>query len=74
MGGGGFLLTKVNARADERRRAGLRRAYFFGLQYAEWQRIAWWLRAVDGCWWRWGIVTCYMLHVTLSVRAIHGRG
>ena len=21
-----------------------------------------------------GIVTCYMLHVTLSVRAIHGRG
>ena len=30
-----FLLTKVNARADERRRAGLRRAYFFGLQYAE---------------------------------------
>ena len=24
----------------------------FGLQYAEWQRIAWWLRAVDGCWWR----------------------
>lgn len=30
MGGGGFLLTKVNARADERRRAGLRRAYLLG--------------------------------------------
>lgn len=29
MGGGGFLLTKVNARADERRRAGLRRAWLF---------------------------------------------
>ena len=29
-GEGGFLLTKVNARADERRRAGLRRAYFLG--------------------------------------------
>lgn len=30
MGGGGFLLTKVNTRADERRRAGLRRAYLLG--------------------------------------------
>ena len=29
MGEGGFLLTKVNARADERRRAGLQRAYLF---------------------------------------------
>lgn len=52
MGEGGFLLTKVNTRVDERRRAGLRRGVSFGLQYAEWQRIAWWLRAVDGCWWR----------------------
>ena len=30
MGEGGFLLTKVNTRADERRRAGLRRAYLLG--------------------------------------------
>lgn len=30
MGEGGFLLTKVNARADERRRAGLRRAWLLG--------------------------------------------
>lgn len=30
MGGGGFLLTKVNTRADERRRAGLRRACLLG--------------------------------------------
>ena len=30
MGGGGFLLTKVNTRADERRRAGLRRAWLLG--------------------------------------------
>ena len=29
MGEGGFLLTKVNTRADERRRAGLRRACLF---------------------------------------------
>lgn len=34
MGGGGFLLTKVNARADERRRAGLRRRGF-------WVAICW---------------------------------
>ena len=30
MGGGGFLLAKVNTRADERRRAGLRRSYLLG--------------------------------------------
>lgn len=30
MGEGGFLLTKVNERADEKRRAGLRRAYLLG--------------------------------------------
>ena len=29
MGEGGFLLTKVNTRVDERRRAGLRRAWLF---------------------------------------------
>ena len=29
-GGGRFLLTKVNTRAGERRRAGLRRAYLLG--------------------------------------------
>lgn len=28
---------------------GLAAGVAFGLQYTEWQRIAWWLRAIDGC-------------------------
>lgn len=74
-GGGRRFFVNEGEHAGGREAAcGLAAGVVFGLQYAEWQRITWWLRAgmdVDG---GWGIVTCYMLHVTLSVRAIHGRG
>ena len=74
MGEGGFFVNEGEHAGGRETACGLAAGVAFGLQYAEWQRIAWWLRAgmdVDG---GWGIVTCYMLHVTLSVRAIHGRG
>lgn len=60
-----FLLTKVNTRADERRRAGLRRAWLFDYNMLSSSGLhgGW---AVDGCWWRWG--DCYMLHVTCYIK------
>ena len=72
MGGGSFFVNESEHAGGREAARGLAVGVVVGLQYAEWQWIAWWLRAVDGCWWRWG--NCYMLHVTLSVRAIHGRG
>ncbi len=74
MGEGGFLLTKVNERAVERRRAGLRWVCLLGCNMlsSSWLYDGWGLLVDVGGVGR--IVTCYMLHVTLSVRAIHGRG
>lgn len=62
-GGGRRFFVNEGEHAGGRETAcGLAAGVAFGLQYAEWQRITWWLRAgmdVDG---GWGIVTCYMLH------------
>ena len=66
-GGGRRFFVNEGEHAGGREAArGLAAGVAFGLQYAEWQRIAWWLRAVDGCWWRWG--NCYMLHVTCYIK------
>ena len=66
-GGERRFFVNEGERAGGREAArGLAAGVAFGLQYAEWQRIAWWLRAIDGCWWRWG--NCYMLHVTCYIK------
>ena len=66
-GGGRRFFVNEGEHAGGREAArGLAAGVAFGLQYAEWQRIAWWLRAIDGCWWRWG--NCYMLHVTCYIK------
>ena len=58
-GGGRRFFVNEGEHAGGRETAcGLAAGVAFGLQYAEWQRITWWLRAgmdVDG---GWGIVTC----------------
>lgn len=64
VGEGGFLLTKVNERADEKRRAGLRRACLFdcNMLSSSWLHggwgLGWVLMALGGLL----HVTCYMLH------------
>lgn len=49
-GGGRRFFVNEGEHAGGREAArGLAAGVAFGLQYAEWQRIAWWLRAIDGC-------------------------
>lgn len=49
-GGGRRFFVNEGEHAGGRETAcGLAAGVAFGLQYAEWQRITWWLRAVDGC-------------------------
>ena len=74
MGEGGFFVNEGEHAGGREEARGLAAGVPFGLQYAEWQRIAWRLRTGVGVGGVGEIVTCYMLHVTLSVRAIHGRG
>ncbi len=52
MGEGGFFVNEGERAGGREAARELAAGVSFGLQYAEWQRIAWWLRAVDGCWWR----------------------
>lgn len=62
MGEGGFLLTKVNTRADERRRAGLRRACIFDCNMLSSRVLHSDRGLLIGVGGVGGIVTCYMLH------------
>ena len=64
-GKGAFVNEGERAGGREAAR-GLAAGVSFGLQYAGQQLFAWWLRTVDGCWWRWG--NCYMLHVTCYIK------
>ena len=49
MGEGSFFVNESEHAGGREAARGLAAGVAFGLQYAEWQRIAWWLRAIDGC-------------------------
>ena len=62
-GGGRRFFVNEGERAGGREAArGLAAGVSFGLQYAEWQWVAWRLRTGMGVGGVGEIVTCYMLH------------
>ena len=74
-GGRRRFFVNEGERAGGREEArGLAAGVSFGLQYAGQQLFAWCLRAGMDVGGVGGIVTCYMLHVTLSVRTIREGG
>lgn len=63
-GWGKEVFVNEGERAGGREAArGLAAGVSFGLQYAEWQRIAWRLRTGIGVGGVGGLLQCYMLHV-----------